>query len=140
MQSWNTFFDALVPTRSSSESIRRKCDVIFQIIVNIINGSQCKTPLCTAVAQSIHDTCKSKNLIQIFSRLGLSISYDDLERVDMCQTQQVINLADPCRVPVPENINCSSIIPGAMDNLTMRRTLHPGLEEAMIPFAFCFKK
>ena len=22
----------------------------------------------------------------------------------------------------------------------MRRTLHPGLEEAMIPFSFCFKK
>ena len=34
----------------------------------------------------------------------------------MSQTQQLINLVGPCRVPVPENINCSSIIYGAMDN------------------------
>ena len=116
LQCWNKFFDALFPARSSSESIRRKCDVIFQVIFNIINAGQRKTPLHTAIAQSIHDTCKSKNLIQIFNRLGLCISYDDLERVDMCQTQQLIDLASPCRVPVPENIDSSSIIHGAMDN------------------------
>ena len=116
LQSWNKFFDALFPARSSSESIRRKCDVIFQIIFNIINGGQRKTPLHTAIAQSIHETCKSKNLIQIFNRLGLCISYDYLERVDMCQTQQLISLAGPSRVPVPENINCSSLIHGVMDN------------------------
>ena len=127
LQSWNKFFDALFPARSSSESIRRKCDVIFQIIFNIINGGQRKTPLYTAIAQSIHDTCKSKNLIQIFNRLGLCISYDDLERVDMCQTQQLINLAGPCRVPVPENINCSSIIHGAMDNFDHEENTSSGI-------------
>ena len=137
LQCWNKFFDALFPARSSSESMRRKCDVIFQVIFNIINAGQRKTPLHTAIAQSIHDTCKSKNLIQIFNRLGLCISYDDLERVDMCQTQQLIDLASPCRVPVPENIDSSSIIHGAMDNfLTTRKTRYP----AFIPFSFCFKK
>ena len=71
LQSWNKFFDALFPASSSSESIPRKCDVIIQIIFNIINIGQCKTPLHTAIAQSIHDTCKSKNLIEIFNCLGL---------------------------------------------------------------------
>ena len=80
LQCWNKFFNALFPARSSSESIRRKCDVIFQIVFNIINGGQRKTPLHTAIAQSIHGTCKSRNLIQIFNRLGLCISYDNLER------------------------------------------------------------
>ena len=71
LQSWNKFFDALFPASSLSESIPRKCDVIIQIIFNIINIGQCKTPLHTAIAQSIHDTCKSKNLIEIFNCLGL---------------------------------------------------------------------
>ena len=61
LQCWNKFCNALFPAHSSSESIRRKCDVIFQIVVNIINDGQHKTPLHTAIAQSIHDTCKSKN-------------------------------------------------------------------------------
>ena len=127
LQCWNKFFSALFPARSSSESIRRKCDVIFQIVFSIINGGQRKTPLYTAIAQSIHDTCKSKNLIQIFNRLGLCISYDDLERVDMCQTQQLINLAGLSRVPVPENINSSSIIHGAMDNFDHEVNISSGI-------------
>ena len=106
----------MFPARRSSEQIRRKCDVIFQIVYNLINNVQSKTPLETAIAQSIYDTCKSKNLIQIFNHLGLCISYDDLERVDICITQEVINLAGSYRVPVVKNITSSSIIHGAMDN------------------------
>ena len=57
----------------------------------------------------------------------MCISYDDLERVDMCQTQQLINLAGPCRVPVSENINCSSIIHGAMDNFDHEENTSSGI-------------
>ena len=87
LQHWNTFFDTMLPGRHSSVAIKRKCDVVFQIVFNLIHNSQRKTPLHTA-------TCKSKNLIQIFNRLGLCISYDDLERVDMGITQEIINLED----------------------------------------------
>ena len=66
-------------------------------------------------------------MIQIFNRLGLRISYDDLERVDMCQTQQLINLAGPCRVSVPENINCSSITYGAIDNFNHEENTSSGI-------------
>ena len=127
LQCWNKFFNALFPARSSSESIRRKCDLIFQTVANIINGGQRKTPLHTAIAQSIHDTWKSKKLIQIFNCLGLCISYDDLERVDMCQTQQLINLAGPSRVHVPENIDSSSIIHEAMDNFDHEENTSSGI-------------
>lgn len=116
LQCWNRFFDTLFPSRNSSESIRRKCDVTFQNIYNMINNGQKKTPLHTAVAQSIHDNSKSKLLIDILNRLGLCISYDDLQRVDICITQEIINLAGPNRVPVSESIDSSSIIHGAMDN------------------------
>ena len=140
LQCWNKFCNALFPAHSSSESIRRKCDVIFQIVVNIINDGQHKTPLHTAIAQSIHDTCKSKNLIQIFNRLGLCISYDDLERVDMCQTQQLIDLAGPFRVPVPENIDSSSIIRGAMDNFDHEENSSSGIGGSRDTILVLFQK
>ena len=44
-------------------------------------------------------TCKSKLLIQLFNRLGLCTSYDDVERIDMAQTKQLIDLAGSNRVP-----------------------------------------
>ena len=98
LQWWNScsFFDCMFASRSSSVSIKRKCDVIFQIIFNLIHKGQRKTPFHTAISQSIHDTCISKNLIQIFSRLGLGI--------------------------VPKNINSFSIIHGAMITLITRQT------------------
>ena len=105
----------MFPTRCSSVAVKRKCKVVFQIVYNLIHNGQRKTPLHTVISQSIHDTCESKSLIQMFHRLGLCISYDDLELVDIAITQEIINLAGPNRVPVPKNINSSSIIHGAMD-------------------------
>ena len=101
LQCWNSFFDCMFPSWSSSASIKRKCDAIFQIIFNHIHNGQRKTPFETAILQSIHDTCKSKNLIQIFNRLGLGISYDKVQQIDIGITQEIIR---PNRVSVPKNI------------------------------------
>ena len=105
LQHWNSFFDITFPTSRSSVDIKRKCEVVFQIVYNLIHNGQPKTPLHTVISQSIHDTCKSKCLIQMFNRLGLCISYDNLEQVDIEITQEIINLAGPSRVQVPKNIN-----------------------------------
>ena len=45
----------------------------------------------------------------------------------MCQTQQLINLAGPSRIPVPENIDSSSIIHGAMDNFNHEENTSSGI-------------
>ena len=58
LQCWNSFFDCVFPSRSSSVSIKRKCDVIFQIIFSLIHNGQRKTPFHRAISQSIYDTCK----------------------------------------------------------------------------------
>ena len=115
LQHWNSFFDIMFLPRRSSVAINKKCEVFFQIVHNLIHKGQRKTPFHTVISQSIHDSCKSKCLIQMFNRLELCNSYDDLERVDIAITQEIINLAGPNRVPVPKNINSSSIIHGAMD-------------------------
>ena len=127
LETWNKFFNAFFPNRSSSEPIQRKCDVIFQVVFNMINQSRQKTPLHTVIAESIHDTCKSKSLIEIFNHLGLCISYDDLERVDISQTQQLINLAGPSRVPVPETIDDTSMVHGAADNFDHEENTESGI-------------
>ena len=67
LQHWNSFFDAMFPTRRSSVAIKRNCVVVFQIVYNLIHNGQRKTPLHTVISQSIHDTCKSKSLIQMFN-------------------------------------------------------------------------
>ena len=52
----------------------------------------------------------------MFNRLGLSTKYDDLERVDVVITREIIYLTGPNRVKVPKSISLSSIIHGAMNN------------------------
>ena len=39
---WNSFFDCMFPGRSSSVSVKRKCDIFFQIIFNLIHNGQRK--------------------------------------------------------------------------------------------------
>ena len=81
LQHWNSFFDIMFPTRRSSVAIKRKCEVVFQIAYDLIHNDQRKTLHHTVISQSIYDTCKSKNLIQMFNRLGLCISYEDLSEL-----------------------------------------------------------
>ena len=116
LQHWNSFFDIMFLPRRSSVAINKKCEVFFQIVHNLIHKGQRKTPFHTVISQSIHDSCKSKCLIQMFNRLELCNSYDDLERVDIAITQEIINLAGPNRVPLPKSINSSSINDSATDN------------------------
>ena len=86
LQHWNSLFDIMFPSRSSFVAIKRKCEVVFQIVYNLIHNGQRETPLHTVISQSIHDTYKSKSLMQMLNGLALWISYDNLERVDVAIT------------------------------------------------------
>ena len=63
----------------------------------------------------------------MFNRLGLCTSYDDLERVDIVITREIIYLTGPNRVKVPKNINLLSIIHGAMDNFDHEENTWSGI-------------
>ena len=75
----------------------------------------------------------------MFNRLGSCISYDDLERVDIDITQEIINLAGPNRVPVPKNINSSSIIHGTMDNFDHEENTLSGVGESHVSILVLFQ-
>ena len=75
-----------------------------------------KTPLHVGLAQSIHDTCRSKQLIQVMNRLGICISYDEMERIDFGLAENVIRRTETGKVPISPNIQQSMLVQGVMDN------------------------
>ena len=75
-----------------------------EIVFNMIHNGQKKTPSHTAIAQSIHNTCKSKKFIQIMNSLGLSIVTMILNALILGITQHTIQLAGNHRVPIVSNI------------------------------------
>ena len=115
-KSWEIFFNTLFDYRDKSEHIKRKTDNIFQIVFNIIHNSMQKTPMHISVAQSIHDTTRSKQLIQRFNRMGFGMSYDELEKMNYSLAERTLRLAENHRVPVPLHVKSDVTIQGAMDN------------------------
>jgi len=62
--SWNVFFDTLLTHRKmKSDHAKRKCDNIFQTVFNLVHNGKKKTPMHISIAQTIHDICRSKQLI-----------------------------------------------------------------------------
>ena len=56
--SWNLFFSSLIPGRSISSNISRKCGMVFQIIYHLVHNGAKKTPLHVSLCPIIHDTCR----------------------------------------------------------------------------------
>ena len=46
--------------------MQRKCDSIFQIVFSLVHNGQKKTPVHVSISQTIHEVCRSKELIRIF--------------------------------------------------------------------------
>lgn len=113
---WELFFDTLFPSRKKSEAIKRKCDMIFQTIFYVLHNGRKKKPIHITLAESVHDKCRSKQLIQVLNKLGLCISYQELEKIYVSLARRIINATNGYRVPIPPNILPSLMIHGAMDN------------------------
>ena len=78
------------------------------------NGTK-KTPLHVSIAQSIYNECRSKKLIKIMNRLGISISYDELARIDFTSANRLLNRLGEHRVPISNSIK-KGLLHGTMDN------------------------
>ena len=124
---WKTFFDTLLPSHSSSEHVTRKCDTIFHIAYTLFHDGRRKTPMHVSIAQAIHEVSRSKTVIKILNRLGLCMSYDELERQDHSLVSRTIARGDGHRVPLPPVISSSDIIHGAMDNFDHEEATQSGI-------------
>ena len=94
----------------------------------MMHSDKKKTPLHIAMSETIHNICKSKKLIQIMNKLGLSMSYEEMERVDYALTHRIIKQAGNGRVPVSTSICSSNIIHGAMDNFDHEEDTNSGIK------------
>ena len=78
--------------KSCADKLRDECRNhvfgLFQIFFTAIHNGQKKTPLHVSLCETIHDTCRSKKLIQILNRMRLCMSYDELEKIDVCSAEK----------------------------------------------------
>ena len=74
---WKKFFDALLPNRKYYDRLQRKPDTIYQIVHATITKK--KKPLHIFVDLAVHEASRTKRVITILSRLGLSISYYEMK-------------------------------------------------------------
>ena len=75
------------------------------------------------ISQAIHEVCHSKELIQIFNRMGLCRSFDEVEKLDSALAQRTISRAGINYVPVPPSIQ-----QGAMDNFNREQNTRSRIE------------
>ena len=88
-----------------------------------------KTPLHVSIAQSIHNECRSKKSITILNWLGLSISYNEFQRIDCTLANSLLERLGEQRLAKPNSIN-SSLIQGAVDNCDCIRDTKSGKESS----------
>ena len=110
-------FQYLIRLPEKSVHIQRKCDNVFQIIFNVVHNGK-KTPMHVSLPETVHDICRSKELIQILNDMGLCMSYNEVERLDNNLVLRTIKKAGHGvhRVPVSPTIQPGLLIQGAMDN------------------------
>ena len=124
-EKWINFFTALF--NSFTNSVKRKSMVIFQIVYCIIHNGGKKTPLHISMAQTIHEVCRSKQLIGIFNRLGISMSYDEVERHNYSLCMRTVEQAGTNHVPVPQSISPNVLVQGAVDNFDHEENTQSGI-------------
>ena len=89
---WEMLFNSLFPQRNRSEYMIRKRDTIFQIVFNLVHSCRNKVPLHISISQGIHDKCRSKQLIQILSKLEICFNYDELKRKKCSLANEIMNI------------------------------------------------
>ena len=126
-QSREKFFNILFLHRTKSVNIQRKCDTIFQIIHYVIHNWKKHNPFHVGLAKLFHDDSRAKLVIEILNKIGLCISYDELERIDFGVMKRVINAAGSNRVPVSLSIDKKTLIHGGMDNFDHTEIISSGI-------------
>ena len=134
-----TLFDNLFLRRNRYGNIIRKCDTIFQIVCKMVHNGRKKVPIYIGISQSIHEEYRSKQLIQVFNRLGLCISYDELERIDSSLANEIVHSCIENKVPLSQTITSASIIEGALVNFNHNENTLSGKRSSNVTIFMVFQ-
>ena len=81
-QSWERFFKILFPHWTKSVNTERKCDTMIQIIHCVIHNGKKHNPFHVSLTELFHDDSRAKLVIETLNKIGLYISYSELQRID----------------------------------------------------------
>ena len=84
-------------------------------------------PFHVGLAELFHDDSRAKLLIEILNKIGLCISYDELQRINFGLMKRVINITGANRVLVSLSIDNKTLIHEAMDNFDYTEVTSPGI-------------
>lgn len=126
-ESWSKFCAGLFPSFYSSPQVQLKCISVFQILFYLIHNGIKNTPLHIGLAQTIHEMTRSKLLLRIMSRLGITVSYDALERHNVVLATRILSDSDGKFVPLPKTIKPNIPIRAAMDNFDQQEQTLSGI-------------
>ena len=92
--------------------------MLFQMFYYLFHNGTKQTPLHVAVAETVHTMTRSKTLVSMLNRLGVSISYNSLERIDASMANLITcRLSPGDRVPLNKDLlTQEDPINAALDN------------------------
>ena len=96
--------------------------------LSIVTHNQKKhNPFHIGLAELFHDGTSAKLVIEVLSKIGLCISYDELQRIDFGLMKRVIHETGANRMPVSMSIDKKTLIHGAMDNFDHTEVTSSGI-------------
>ena len=114
---WGRFIRSFFNQTELNNDKQLISDMVFQILHKAIGNNLKQTTISIGFAETISDLTRSKHLNIMANRLGLGVSYEEVERVDTSIIERTIDLVgEDNRVPVPPHIDDETIIHNAMDN------------------------
>ena len=126
-QSWERIFNILFLYRTKSVNIQRKCDTIIQIIHYVIHSWKKHNSFHVGLAKLFHDDSRAKFVTEILNKIGLCISYDQLQRIDFGIMKQVFNVKGSNRVPVSLSMDKKALFHGGIDNFNHTEVTSSGI-------------
>ena len=88
----------------------------FQMTYYRMHHGQRTTPLHSMIGQSINNKTRSKGILTILNRIGVSRSYNEVRRARNVLCQYTIQSSEANGVPIPSHFSVDGWCMGALDN------------------------
>lgn len=111
---------------------------IFQSMFYTYHNGTKRTPLHVATGLSVHSTCKSRLLITSLNRTGVSISYDEIQRI-RSNLASFTAAESKNHVPLPSHFDRSLFTTAAFDNFDHDEATLSGLNSSHDTVAVLFQ-
>ena len=95
---------------------RTETDVVFQILHYILTDGKEPTPFHIMLAQEVHSLTRSKELVTALNQHGMCVSYKTVKKIDVDLAERIISTAGDNRLPLPNVLEATSPLNGALDN------------------------